>query len=240
MNHDMTILEKGCTALGITLNETQKEQFLQYYELLVEWNEVMNLTAITEFDEVLSKHFVDSLSIIKGLDMEKIETCIDVGTGAGFPGIPIKIAFPHIQVTLLDSLNKRLKFLNEVILKLGLDDIETVHGRAEDGARRPEYREQFDLSVTRAVAKISVISEYCLPYVKEGGYFTAYKSGKVEEELAEGKKAISILGGKLEKTEEFMLPGTDMERSLVVIKKMKKTSGKYPRKAGTPAKEPLV
>lgn len=240
MSHDMTILEEGCAALGITLNETQKEQFLQYYELLIEWNEVMNLTAITEFEEVITKHFVDSLSIVKGLDMEKINTCIDVGTGAGFPGIPIKIVFPHIQVTLLDSLNKRLKFLNEVISKLGLKEIQTVHGRAEDGARKAEYREQFDLSVTRAVAKVSVISEYCLPYVKEGGYFTAYKSGKVGEELTEGKSAIFLLGGKLEKTEEFLLPGTDMERSLVIIKKMKKTPKKYPRKAGTPVKEPLV
>lgn len=239
MNHDMKILETGCRELGITLTQMQKEQFLRYYELLTEWNEVMNLTAITEFDGVMLKHFVDSLSIVKGMDMRKIKSCIDVGTGAGFPGVPIKIVFPHIQVTLLDSLNKRLNFLNEVIKELNLIDIETVHGRAEDGARKQELRERFDLSVTRAVAKISVISEYCLPYVKVGGYFTAYKSGKVGVELAEGKKAVSVLGGKIDRTEEFYLPGTDMERALIMIKKVKTTPKKYPRKAGTPSKEPL-
>lgn len=148
MKENLSILEEGCKAYGIILSEEQKRQFVQYYELLVEWNKVMNLTGITEFDEVLLKHFVDSLSIVKGINMEEISTCIDVGTGAGFPGIPLKIVFPHLKITLLDSLNKRLKFLDEVIEKLGLEEIETVHGRAEDGARKPEHREQYDLSVS--------------------------------------------------------------------------------------------
>lgn len=188
----------------------------------------------------MTKHFVDSLSIVKALDMAEIKSCIDVGTGAGFPGIPLKIVFPHIQITLLDSLNKRLKFLDAVIEDLGLKGIQTVHGRAEDGARRQEHRGQYDISVTRAVARLCTISEYCMPYVKEGGFFVAYKSGRLKEELMEGKKAVSVLGGKLEKTVEFHLPGTDMERSLVVIKKAKPTPKRYPRKAGTPAKEPIL
>ena len=240
MNYDLTLLENAVKEFKITLSEEQKAQFIQYYELLIEWNKVMNLTGITEFDEVLQKHFADSLSVVRALDMSKIESCIDVGTGAGFPGIPLKIAFPHLKVTLLDSLNKRLKFLNEVIEKLGLEGIETVHGRAEDGAKKPELREAFDLSVTRAVARVSVISEYCLPYVKTGGYFAAYKSGKAAEELEEGKKSIAALGGKVEKTEEFLLPDSDMERTILLIKKVKNTPKKYPRKAGTPAKEPIV
>lgn len=240
MKYDLTILDNGCRELGIVLTDTQKQQFVRYYELLIEWNKVMNLTGITDFDEVLVKHFVDSLSITKGMDMEKIQTCIDVGTGAGFPGIPLKIAFPHLQITLLDSLNKRLKFLDEVILQLGLENIVTVHGRAEETAKKPEFREKYDLSVTRAVAKVCIISEYCIPYVKQGGYFAAYKSGKIQEELEEGKKAISVLGGKTEKLVEFILPDTDMERSLVIINKTKSTPKKYPRKAGTPAKEPIL
>lgn len=238
--YDLTVLEQACEDFGISLKEQQKKQFIAYYELLVEWNKVMNLTGITEFQEVLVKHFADSLSIVKALNMEHIESCIDVGTGAGFPGIPLKIAFPHLKVTLLDSLNKRLKFLNEVITQLGLEDITTVHGRAEDAARKQELREAYDLSVTRAVAKVNVISEYCIPYVKTGGYFAAYKSGKVEEELMEGQKAISILGGKLEKKEEFLLPQSDMERAILLVKKVKQTPKKYPRKAGTPVKDPLM
>lgn len=238
--YDVAVLEQACEVFEISLTEKQKSQFIAYYELLVEWNKFMNLTGITEFQEVLIKHFADSLSIVKALDMKEIKSCIDVGTGAGFPGIPLKIAFPHLKVMLLDSLNKRLKFLDEVIMQLGLEEIKTVHGRAEDGARKQELRESFDLSVTRAVAKVNVISEYCIPYVKTGGYFVAYKSGKVEEELLDGQKAIAILGGKLEKKEEFILPQSDMERTILLIKKVKQTPKKYPRKAGTPAKDPLV
>ena len=231
MNYDLTILEEGCKEYGIQLNEEQKKQFVQYYELL---------TGITDFVEVLLKHFVDSLSIAKGLDMTKISTCIDVGTGAGFPGIPLKIAFPHLQITLLDSLNKRLNFLNEVIEKLGLSGIQTVHGRAEDAARKAEHREKYDLSVSRAVSRLASLSEYCMPYVKAGGYFVSYKSGKAAEEVSEAKKAISVLGGKLEKEVDFKLYQTDMDRTLVMIKKVKSTPKKYPRKAGTPTKEPIL
>lgn len=240
MTYNLSILENGCEEYGIVLSEEQKKQFVRYYELLIEWNKVMNLTGITDFEEVLLKHFVDSLSIVKGIDMSKISTCIDVGTGAGFPGIPLKIAFPHVKMTLLDSLNKRLNFLNEVISELGLTEIETVHGRAEDGARKPEYREQYDLSVSRAVSRLASLSEYCMPYVKEGGCFVSYKSGRAGEEIEEAKKAVFELGGKMEKEVDFKLYDTDMERTLVVIKKVRKTPKKYPRKAGMPTKEPIL
>ena len=230
MDYNLSILENGCREYGISLDERQKQQFIRYYELLVEWNKVMNLTGITEFEEVLLKHFTDSLSIAKAVDLKEINSCIDVGTGAGFPGIPLKIAFPHLQVTLLDSLNKRLKFLDQVILELNLDGIETVHGRAEDGARKAQYREQYDLSVSRAVSRLASLCEYCMPYVREGGCFVSYKSGK----------AIQVLGGKLIKEENFCLPETDMERALVVIRKVKPTPKKYPRKAGMPTKEPIL
>lgn len=225
--------------LGIRLTDVQKRQFDRYYELLIEWNRVMNLTGITEYDEVNLKHFTDSLTIVRIKEMKNVSTMIDVGTGAGFPGIPLKIAFPHLKVTLLDSLNKRLNFLNEVIGELGLEDIETVHLRAEEGGKKLQYREKYDLSVSRAVSRLAVLCEYCMPYVKKGGYFVSYKAGQAEEEIREGKKAISLLGGKLEKTESFQLCQTDMDRTLVVIKKVKETPKKYPRKPGTPAKEPL-
>lgn len=225
--------------LGITLTPRQKEQFDRYYELLVERNKVMNLTGITDYDEVNLKHFTDSLTIVRLKDMSKIYTMIDVGTGAGFPGIPIKIVFPHIKIVLLDSLNKRLKFLNDVIGELNLEEIETLHGRAEDHAKKMEYREKFDLCVSRAVANLSTLSEYCLPFVKRGGSFVSYKSGESDEEIRQSEKAVSILGGKIEKIDKFMLPDTDIGRSLVQIDKVKNTSGKYPRKAGVPAKEPL-
>ena len=240
MEYDLRVLEDGCREYGICLTEVQKQQFVRYFELLTEWNKVMNLTGITEFQEVLLKHFLDSLSIVKAVNMEQIHTCIDVGTGAGFPGIPLKIAFPHVQVTLLDSLKKRLHFLDEVINELGLEGIKTVHGRAEDGARRAEHREQYDLSVSRAVSRLAALSEYCMPYVREGGIFVSYKSGKASEELTEAKKAISALGGEVSQKKDFKLFQTDMDRTLVVIKKIKATPKKYPRKAGTPAKEPIL
>lgn len=225
--------------LGITLSEVQKEQFDRYYELLIEWNKVMNLTGITEYDEVILKHFIDSLTIVKIKDMNTVTSLIDVGTGAGFPGIPIKIAFPHIRIVLLDSLNKRLKFLNTVIEELNLTSIETLHGRAEDHARKAEYREQFDLCVSRAVANLSTLSEYCIPFVKKDGDFISYKSGASDEEIKQSEKAVKILGGEIEKTEKFMLAGTDMGRALVQIRKTKNTPNRYPRKAGVPSKEPL-
>lgn len=233
------IFENKLKELGIVLNDEQKRQFDSFYELLVEWNKVMNLTGITEYEEVNEKHFVDSLSITKAIDMNCVDNLIDIGTGAGFPGIPLKIAFPHLKVVLLDSLNKRIKFLNTVIEELELIDIETIHGRAEDFAKKKEYREQFDLCVSRAVANLSTLSEYCLPFVAVNGSFVSYKSGDSEEEIQQAKHAISLLGGKVKNVDKFQLPGTDMGRALVEIKKTKQTPGKYPRKAGLPAKEPL-
>lgn len=225
--------------LGIVLDEKQKNQFQLYYELLIEWNKVMNLTGITEYDEVNEKHFVDSLAIVKTLDINKVESVIDIGTGAGFPGIPLKIAFPHLKVTLLDSLQKRIKFLNEVIRTLELNEIQTLHGRAEDFARMAEYREQYDLCVSRAVSNLSTLCEYCIPYVIDGGLFVSYKSGSIDEELVNSANAIKILGGKLQKVDKFQLPDTDISRAFIHIKKVKNTSKKYPRKAGMPGKEPL-
>ena len=232
--------EKDLKVLGITLSEHQIQQFLTYYEMLVEWNEVMNLTAITEYDEVLKKHFVDSLSLIQTFDVSKKVSVIDVGTGAGFPGLALKIAYPNMKVTLLDSLNKRINFLNAVIEKLGLIDVETVHGRAEDFAKPGKLREKFDLCVSRAVANLTTLSEYCLPFVKVGGEFISYKSEKITEEMENAKKAISLLGGKFDRSKDFYLPDSDIYRNLVVIKKGKETPKKFPRKAGLPSKEPLA
>ena len=234
------IFENKLNELGITLLEEQKAQFDKFYELLVEWNKVMNLTGITEYEEVNEKHFVDSLSIVKALDMSKVKKVIDIGTGAGFPGIPLKIAFPHLEIVLLDSLNKRINFLNTVIAELGLSGIRTIHGRAEDFAKQVEYREQFDLCVSRAVANLATLSEYCIPYVCKGGMFVPYKSGEIDEELEQSKKAVNVLGGKMEDVVKFQLPGTEIGRSFVKIKKVQNTAKKYPRKAGLPSKEPLV
>ena len=225
--------------LRIFLNEKQIQQFIEYYEILIEWNKVMNLTAITDYEEVIAKHFLDSLALVKVCDLSGKKKVIDIGTGAGFPGIPLKIAFPELEIVLLDSLNKRIKFLNEVIEKLGLKNIRTIHGRAEDFAKQKEYRESFDLCVSRAVANLSTLSEYCLPYVKIEGNFIPYKSGKIDEEISQGEKAIKILGGKISQIDKFQLVDTDMERSFVVIKKEKNSPKKYPRKAGMPSKEPL-
>jgi len=263
----LTQFHKDLAGWGITLTSKQDEQFLKFYELLVEWNSFMNLTAITEFDEVMKKHFLDSLSFVhylkkydfvstgvnsdledKGIACEQIIldslseqefTMIDVGTGAGFPGIPLAILFPSAKFTLMDSLNKRIKFLNEVILQLGLTNVETVHSRAEDLARNPKYRDAFDYSVSRAVANLSSLCEFCLPYIKVGGKFISYKSEKITEEMTAAENAIRILGGKVVNQVEFQLPDSDIYRNLFVIEKMKDTPKKYPRKAGLPSKEPL-
>lgn len=236
---DYQILEQKLGELGIKQDQNQLERFHKFYQLLIEWNKVMNLTGITEYEDVVEKHFVDSLSIIKAIDLSGIHTVIDVGTGAGFPGIPLKIAFPHLRVVLLDSLNKRIKFLDEVISQLGLTEIRTIHGRAEEYARKEEYREQFDLCVSRAVANLSTLSEYCLPYIQVGGIFVPYKSGEIDDEVEQSKKAVRILGGNIKDVMKFELPGTDIHRSFVLIHKEQHTQKKYPRKAGIPAKEPL-
>lgn len=233
------LLEIKLKELNIQINEIQKKQFDTFYSMLVEWNKVMNLTGITEYEEVIEKHFVDSLSIVNIFDLSEVNTVIDVGTGAGFPGIPLKIAFPHLKITLLDSLNKRINFLDSVIDELKLDGIYTIHGRAEDFAKKDDYRERYDLCVSRAVANLSTLSEYCLPYIRVGGMFISYKSGDVDDEVLESKKAISILGGKLDNVVKFQLPGTDINRSFIKIEKIKNTGKKYPRKAGLPSKEPL-
>lgn len=235
----MNIVEE-LRQLEIIINEEQEKQFITYYELLIEWNSFMNLTTITEFDEVLIKHFVDSLSLIKAYDLAKESSIIDIGTGAGFPGIPLKIVYPHLQITLLDSLMKRTKFLNEVKEKLELSGLDVIHGRAEDYAKPEALREKFDLCVSRAVANLATLSEYCLPFVKTGGFFISYKSDHVTEELWSAKKAIAILGGKIENQVEFTLPGTDICRNLLVIKKSKLTPKQFPRKAGLPGKEPIA
>ena len=236
---DYQILEQKLGELGIKQDQNQLERFHKFYQLLIEWNKVMNLTGITEYEDVVEKHFVDSLSIIKAIDLSRIHTVIDVGTGAGFPGIPLKIAFPHLRVVLLDSLNKRIKFLDEVISQLELTEIRTIHGRAEEYARKEEYREQFNLCVSRAVANLSTLSEYCLPYIQVGGIFIPYKSGEIDDEVEQSKKAVRILGGNIKEVMKFELPGTDIHRSFVLIHKEQHTQKKYPRKAGIPAKEPL-
>lgn len=234
-------LSYGLDTLSIQLTDYQMKQFYQYYELLIDWNKVMNLTAITEMEDVVTKHFIDSLSMIKAFEKQCLGyfDLIDIGTGAGFPGIPLKIVFPDLKITLLDSLNKRIKFLNEVIEKIELRGIKTIHGRAEDFGKAVGFREQYDICVSRAVANLSTLSEYCLPYVKIGGCFISYKSGKIEEELTEAKSSLKKLGGKVDRVETFVLPETDVERCIVKIIKVKETPKIYPRKAGLPAKEPL-
>ena len=237
--YDTSQFEKDLAELGIELTDRQIEKFLLYYEMLVEWNGFMNLTAITEYDEVMKKHFIDSLSLIKAYDLNQEKKVIDIGTGAGFPGLVLKIAFPQLEITLLDSLNKRIQFLDAVIQNLSLTGVETVHGRAEDFAKPEKLRECFDLAVSRAVSNLSTLSEYCLPFVKQGGYFISYKSEKISEETEAAKNAITLLGGKIRKQVDFTLPDSDIYRNFLLIEKVSVTPKKYPRKAGLPSKEPL-
>lgn len=240
----MNKLVNICNKINIEISDDQINCFEKYYELLIEKNKVMNLTAITDKEDVIVKHFIDSIALIpylldKGININNKLKIIDIGTGAGFPGLPLKIMMPDVKFTLLDSLNKRVSFLNEVIDELKLKDIEALHGRAEDYASDNKYREKYDICVSRAVANLSTLSEYCIPFVKENGFFISYKAGESEEEINNSKNAIKILGGKINKVEEFVLPGTDASRVFVFIRKQELTDKKYPRKAGVPAKKPL-
>ena len=225
---------------NIDISELQKNQFIRYYEMLVETNKVMNLTSITEFDEVLEKHYLDSIALGSVTDLTADLKIIDVGTGAGFPGIPLKIAFPNLKVQLVDSLNKRVNFLNDVIEILGLENISAMHGRAEDVGRMKEHREAYDICVSRAVANLATLSELCLPFVKVGGRFVSYKSGNIEEELQGSKKAIKILGGDKVDVSRFTLPNSEAGRTFVTINKAISTPSKYPRKPGIPGKKPIL
>lgn len=221
----------------VELSDEKSKKFNNYMNLVLDWNEKINLTAIKEEDEFVLKHFIDSLTVKDFITDGS--SVIDVGTGAGFPGIPLKIYNNSLKITLLDSLNKRVKFLDEVIKDLDLKDIKAVHGRAEDISRMKEYREKYDVSISRAVAQLNVLVEYLLPFVKVGGKCICMKGPNAEEEVKNAKNAIKILGGEVESVNKFVLPGTDMERNIIVIKKIKNTNNKYPRKAGTPTKEPL-
>lgn len=232
------LLHKVLSDNGTECTDEQLMQLIRFYEMLVEKNKVMNLTAITDFEEVAIKHFADSLSINRVLKMES-QKVIDVGTGAGFPGIPLKIVYPGIRLTLLDSLNKRLVFLNEVIEELGLKDIETVHARAEEAAAKTIYREQYDVVVSRAVANLSTLVEYCLPFASLGGCFVSYKGEKATEELSEAAKAIKVLGGGEVVSNDFSLVGSDYSRSLIKIEKKTSTPKKYPRAGGKPSSSPI-
>ncbi len=237
MKYDIKKFQQGLEKLELKLTEKQIEQFLKYYEMLIEKNKVMNLTAITEYNEVIEKHFLDSISLCQVYDLTKPVKILDMGTGAGFPGVPLKIAFPEVEITLADSLNKRIKFLDEVVAELGLEKVTTVHARAEELARNKEHRESYDLVVSRAVANLSTLGEYCIPFVKMGGNFISYKSAEVDEEVNAAGKAIKILGGEIKDVYKFDL--SDQKRSFVTIEKIKTTPKTYPRKAGTPSKEPL-
>ena len=237
--YDLTSLKKGLDELEIHLTEEQTGQFLTYYELLTEWNSFMNLTAITEFQEVVTKHFLDSLSIVKAQDMKKVKTLLDVGTGAGFPGIPLAIVSPEKEFLLIDSLNKRIRIINELIGELGLRNVRAVHGRAEEMARQKQYRQKFDVCVSRAVSRMSVLSEYCLPFLHRGGWLIAYKGPDAEKELKEAQNALNILGGQLDEVTETHMEEYGLFHKIVYIKKIKETPKQYPRKAGTPDRQPL-
>ncbi len=238
--NERQLLQEGALELGVHLTEQQIEQLMTYKALLLEWNEKMNLTAITEDFEVITKHFLDCLTVQNSMDLTQVKTLIDVGTGAGFPGMVLKIAFPNIKVTLVDSLKKRLNFLQVVIDELGLKGIECVHGRAEDVGKNKAYREKFEICASRAVANLAVLSEYTLPFVKQGGYLIALKGQKLDEELEQGKKAINVLGGEIDSLYNVHIPSTELNHRIAKIKKVKQTPKQYPRKAGEPTKAPIA
>lgn len=233
-------LKEKAAYFNIELSDMQLEQFLQYYNYLMEVNKTMNLTRITEPDDVIQKHFLDSLALAKYVDLNHNLDMIDLGTGAGFPGIPLKIVFQKLNVTLVDSLNKKVKFLQNVIDMLELENIQAVHSRAEDLSQIVDFREKFDLCVSRAVANLSTLSEYCIPFVKIGGYFVSYKSGEIQQEASQARTAIKKLGGNMERIEYFNLSDSGEKRSLLFIEKISFTKKMYPRKAGTPLKDPLT
>lgn len=226
--------------LGIEITDRQVNSLNKYYELLFERNKVMNLTAITDYDDVVIKHFADSAAIAHVMDLSSVSKIADVGTGAGFPGLVLKIVFPEISVVLLDSLNKRVKFLNDVISELNLTGVSAIHGRAEDLAHNNSFRENFDLVVARAVTNMSSLSEYCIPFVRMGGIFAAYKAADCNGEVSDSNNAIRILGGAPAEIKECNIPGSDIIRKFILIKKIKSTSARFPRKAGLPTKEPLL
>lgn len=230
------LLEKA-SVLGVRFSVEQMEQFYKYMNLLIEWNEKMNLTAIIEPSEIILKHFIDSITILK--DIKDGSTVVDVGTGAGFPGIPLSIMNPTLKITLVDSLNKRLIFLQEVIKELNLKNVELIHARAEEFGRNKKYREKFDIATSRAVANLATLSEYLLPLVKINGQAISMKAGNASQEIEEAQKAIKTLGGHINRIDEFYLPQTDIARTIIIIDKIKETPNQYPRKAGTPSKEPI-
>lgn len=250
IHRDTTAFRESLKKLGLTVSSDQENQFIRYYEMLLEWNKKINLTAITDFDQVMMKHFTDSAAFslafsesdnISGESASGPVSLIDVGTGAGFPGIPIKILYPEIQVVLLDSLGKRVQFLKEVIRELGLKDIKAFHGRAEDFGRTSDFREHFDFAVSRAVANLSVLSEYCIPFIRAGGCFVAYKSGNLSEETGQCQNALQLLNSHIERNIAFRLEygSESADRSLIIIRKDRNIPSKYPRKAGIPGKRPL-
>lgn len=233
------LMNIACHKEGLTFERDKYDKFIIYKDMIKEWNEKVNLTAITEDEEIIKKHFIDSIKSYRFEPLNNCRNLIDIGTGAGFPGIPLKIMRPDLEVVLLDSLNKRVNFLNEVINRLGLIGIKAIHGRAEDFARENNYRENFDVAISRAVANMSVLSELCIPFVKNGGYFVAMKGPSVDEEINEGKKAVETLGGSIENIIEVDIEDTDLKHNLVIVKKVKDTPKVYPRKAGTASKKPI-
>ncbi|WP_194192614.1 16S rRNA (guanine(527)-N(7))-methyltransferase RsmG [Clostridium chrysemydis] len=233
------IMKEACDEVSMDFNEEKYNRFIKYMRLVQEWNQKVNLTAITEDNEFIKKHFIDCIKAFKSDELKNAKTVIDVGTGAGFPGLPIAIMDETKEVTLLDSLNKRINFLNLVVRELGLKNVYTIHSRAEDGARKKELRETFDIATSRAVANMAVLSEFCLPYVRVGGCFVALKGPAIEDELEGSKNALSVLGGKLLDVKEIVVEGTDLNHNLVIVEKIKSCPKTYPRKAGNVTKKPL-